>query len=117
MKTTLGISFITIIASVSVLAADSTSPDLREYICTDRFFAVPDSLDASSIEKCRLLVRANPIRFEAHLVLATALAKVGPEEALEEFRIAEELSSKIKDRDVLASVPYEDIYAFVLFAG
>jgi hypothetical protein len=28
----------------------------------------------------------------------------------------DELSSKVKDREVLASLPYEDIYAFVLFA-
>jgi len=117
METILKISFIAVIAAGTACAADSTSPDLREYVCTNRFFAVPESFDTSNIEKCRLLVKANPNRFEPHLVLATALAQVGPEEAVEEFRIVDELSSKVKDREVLASLPYEDVYAFALFVA
>lgn len=59
MKTRLGLSFIAILAA-GALAADNASPDLREYVCTNRFFAVPESFDASHVEKCRLLVKANP---------------------------------------------------------
>src|SRR5688572_29458777 len=117
MKAIFGISFIAIIAIRLALAADSTSPDLREYVCTNRFFAVPESFQTTNVEECRRLVKANPNRFEPHLVLATALTQIGPEEAVEEFRIADELSSKVKDREVLASLPYEDIYAFALCAA
>jgi lipopolysaccharide biosynthesis regulator YciM len=118
MKTIPGLSFIVIMAAGVALAADSASPDLREYVCTNRFFAVPESFDTSDVEKCRLLVKANPNRFEPHLLLATAFAQVGRvEEAVEEFRTVDELSSKVKDREVLASLPYEDFYAFALFAA
>src|SRR5829696_8996657 len=89
MKTIFGISFIAVIATRLALAADSPSPDLREYVCTNRFFAVPESFEASNIEECRRLVKANPNRFEPHLVLATALTQIGPEEAVAEFRIAD----------------------------
>jgi tetratricopeptide (TPR) repeat protein len=50
-------------------------------------------------------------------LLATAFIHVGRmEEAAAEFRTVDELSAKVKDREVLASLPYEDIYAFALFA-
>ena len=118
MKTIIGISLITIIGSALVLAADSTSPDLREYVCTNRFFAVPESFKSSNVEECRRLVKANPNRFESHLILATALAGAGQlEEAVEEFRTVDEFASKVNDREVLATVPYEDIYAFALAAA
>src|SRR5690349_5542861 len=115
MKTIVGISLITITASAMVLAADSTSPDLREYVCTNRFFAVPESFNTSNVEECRRLARANPDRFESHLLLATALGRAGHfDEAVEEFRNVDQLSSKVNDREVLATAPYEDIYAFAL---
>ena len=118
MRTILGISFITIIATAMSLAADSRSPDLREYVCTNRFFELPESFDKSSVEKCRLLVKANSNRFEPRVQLAAALARAGRlDEALEEFRTADELSSKIDDREVLSRASYEDIYAFALFAA
>lgn len=119
MKTILGVSFIAIIAAGLALAADSTSLDLREYVCTNRYFAVPESFDAinPNLEESRRLVKANPDRFEAHLILAGAFIRAGRmEDAIEEFRTVDELSSKVKDREVLASLPYEDIYAFTLFA-
>jgi len=118
MKTILGISFIIIIATAISLAADRTSPDLREYVCTNRFFELPESFDGASVEKCRLLVKANANRFEPHVQLAAALARAGRlEEALEEFRTVDELSSKVNDREVLARASYEDMYAFALFAA
>ena len=118
MKTHFGILFITIIATSMVSAADSKLLDLREYVCTNRSFAVPESFDTANLDECRLLVKANPNRFEAHLTLASALVQTGRlEEAIEEFRTVDELSSKVKDREVLASLPYEDIYAFTLFAA
>jgi tetratricopeptide (TPR) repeat protein len=118
VKTILEISFITIIATAISLAADSTSPDLREYVCTNRFFELPESFDKSNVEKCRLLVKANPNRFEPHVQLAAALGRAGSlEEAVEEFRAVDELSSKVSDREVLSRASYEDIYAFTLFAA
>jgi tetratricopeptide (TPR) repeat protein len=120
MKTILGILFITIIATGMAFAADNTPPDLREYVSTNRFFAVPESFEPSNpnLEECRRMVNANPNRFEPHLLLATAFARAGRfEEAVEEFRRVDELSSHVKDREVLASLPYEDIYAFVLFGA
>ena len=118
MKTIVGISFITIIASALVFAGDGASPDLREYVCTNRFFAVPESFNTSNVEECRRLVKANPDRFESHLLLATALSGAGQlEEAVEEFRTVDQLSSKVNDREVLATAQYEDIYAFVLAAA
>jgi tetratricopeptide (TPR) repeat protein len=119
MKTILGISFITIVATSMACAADSTSPDLREYVSTNRFFAVPEDFDPSrpNLEECRRMVKANPNRFEPHLLLATALIQAGRmEEAVAEFRTVDELSARVKDREVLASLPYEDIYAFTLVA-
>src|SRR5688572_8495583 len=77
MKAIFGISFIAIIAIRLALAADSTSPDLREYVCTNRFFAVPESFQTTNVEECWRLVKANPNRFEPHLVLATALTQIG----------------------------------------
>jgi tetratricopeptide (TPR) repeat protein len=120
MKTILGILFITIITTGMACAADSTSPDLRDYVSTNRFFAVPESFDPSNpnLEECRRMVKANPNRFEPHLLLATAFARADRlEEAIEEFRTVDELSSKVKDREVLASLPYEDFYAFALVAA
>jgi tetratricopeptide (TPR) repeat protein len=118
MKTSLGLSFIAIMAAGVALAADSASPNLRDYVCTNRFFEVPESFDTSDVEKCRLLVKANPNRFEPHLLLATAFVQVGRlEEAVEEFRTVDQLSSQVKDREVLASLPYEDFYAFALCAA
>jgi tetratricopeptide (TPR) repeat protein len=119
MKTIFGISLFTIIATGMACAADRTSPDLREYVSTNRFFGVPDAFDHSNpnVEECRRMVKANPNRFEPHLLLATAFIHVGRmEEAVAEFRTVDELSAKVKDREVLASLPYEDIYAFALFA-
>jgi lipopolysaccharide biosynthesis regulator YciM len=118
MKTILGIPFLAIIVTGLAFAADNTPLELREFVCTNRFFAVPDSFEASNLEECRLLVKANPNRFEAHLTLASALAQTGRlEEAVEEFRTVDELSSKVKDREVLESLPYEDFYAFTLFGA
>ena len=118
MKTILGISFIAIVATALSFAADATSPDLREYVCTNRFFSVPESFETSNVEACRRLVKANLNRFESHLLLATALAGLGGlEEAIEEFRTVDELASKVNDREVLATAPYEDIYAFALVAA
>jgi tetratricopeptide (TPR) repeat protein len=118
MKTILGTSFIVITAAAMVMAADSTSPDLREYVCTNRYFAVPEAFDISNVEKCRLLIKANPNRFESHLMLASAFVHAGRlEDAIEEFRTVDELSSKVKDREVLASLPYEGYYAFALAAA
>jgi tetratricopeptide (TPR) repeat protein len=118
MKANSGILFFTIIVTTMVSAADSKLLDLREYACTNRYFAVPESFDTANLEECRLLVKANPNRFEAHLTLATALIQTGRlDEAIDEFRTVDELSSKVKDRDVLASLPYEDIYAFTLAAA
>jgi hypothetical protein len=60
MKANSGILFFTIIVTTMVSAADSKLLDLREYACTNRYFAVPESFDTANLEDCRLLVKANP---------------------------------------------------------
>jgi tetratricopeptide (TPR) repeat protein len=108
---------IAIIGFVS-LAAEKPSEDLKKYVCTTRRFAVPESFDAKDVEQCKLLVKANPQRFEAHATLAVALTGAGQfEEALDEFRRTDELSSAETDRTILASLPYEDVYVSTLFAA
>lgn len=77
---------------------------------------IPESLDTSNVEHMRILAKANPTRFEAHLMLATALVASGNfEESLEEFRQVDKLSSRITDRNALIKYQYEDLYALVLF--
>jgi len=94
----------------------SVSPGKSEYVCTNRFFALPESFDVSSVQQAQLLVKANPRRFEAHLILASALlSNKQIEESLHEFKTVDNLASHITDSAVLAGLQYEDLYAFALF--
>ena len=98
-------------------AEQETDRNLAKYVCEKRFFVVPESFDFRSVEEARLLTRANPERFEAHMVLAEALAWNGQyEEAIEEFKATDRLTSQVKDQSVLSGLQYERTYVFKLFA-
>lgn len=106
------------IAFSPVFAEETTSPKMQKYVSTARPFELPASFDTTNEEECKLLVEANPRRFEPHLVLAMALSRNGKfDEALDEFRRADEYASREADREILAALPYEDVYAFTLFAA
>jgi tetratricopeptide (TPR) repeat protein len=99
-------------------AVDLPAADLKDLVCTSRWFSVPESFDTKNVEQCKLLVRANPERFEPHAMLAVALMTNKEfDAALEEFRLADKYSADVTDREALASVPYEDLYASTLLAG
>ena len=98
--------------------APKPPPIPSEYVCTNRFFAVPESFDPSNLEQAHMLVKANPDRFEAHLTLASALvANNRIEDAIREFKMVDELASQVEDQAVLAGLQYEDLYAFALFVA
>jgi hypothetical protein len=100
------------------IAKPSPSDIPHDLVCTNRFFAVPESVDMSNVDQARMLVKANPNRFEAHLMLASALlANKRIEDCIREFKVVDELSSRVKDQAVLAGLQYEDIYAFALFVA
>jgi tetratricopeptide (TPR) repeat protein len=106
------------LACFPVFAAEGTSAKLQKYISTARPFELPASFDTTDEEQCKLLVEANPKRFEARIVLAMVLSRNDKiDEALDEFRRADEFASREVDRDILAALPYEDVYALVLFAA
>jgi tetratricopeptide (TPR) repeat protein len=103
------------VATFPVVAEQATSAKLQKYVSTARPFELPDSFETTNEAQCRLLVEANPSRFEARLVLAMALSRTGKiEEALDEFKRVDELASQEHDRDILAGLPYDDVYAFAL---
>ncbi|MDD5706205.1 MAG: hypothetical protein PHR35_09785 [Kiritimatiellae bacterium] len=111
--TVAGMAIITTIT----MACRADTNDLSKYVCTDRFFAVPESVNPLDLDQAKLLVTANPDRFESHLMLAGALIKTGRlQTALDEFRTVDELASEVHDPVVLSGLEYESMYAFVLFA-
>ena len=117
MKTPLMAGAATLLIATTILASLASTNDLSNYVCTDRFFAVPESVDPSNLDEARLLVKANPDRFESHLILASALIKTGGlQEALDEFKVVDELATKVHDPAVLSGLEYDGVYAFTLFA-
>lgn len=113
--------FVTVAAMVliasTVMASRADTNDVSKYVCTDRFFAVPESIDPLNLDQARLLVKANPDRFESHLMLAGALIKTGRlQAALDEFKAVDELASKVHDPAVLSGLEYDGMYAFTIFA-
>jgi hypothetical protein len=117
MKTPFVMVAAMVLIATSIVASRADTNDLRKYVCTDRFFAVPESVDPLNLDEARLLVKANPDRFESHLMLSGALIKAGHlQEALNEFRTVDELASKVRDEAVLAGLEYDGMYAFTLFA-
>ena len=115
--------YIMLIFVVSVcFSSASTTPAVLQidpdYVCTNRFFAMPESFDLSKLDQAHMLVTANPKRFEAHLMLATSfLMNKRFEDALHEFEVLDELASQVTDVGVLAGLQYEDVYAFTLFVA
>src|SRR4051812_47775255 len=88
------ITVVSAISGVFARAAEKPDEDLNKYQCTTRRFSVPEAFNAKDVEQCKLLVKANPQRFEAHATLAVALTGSGQfEEALDEFKRSDELSS------------------------
>ncbi len=91
-------------------------PDLSKYVCNTKFFSMPESVNINDINDVLLLVKANPDRYEPHIMLAIALVanhKIEP--AINEFEIVDRLAAKVSDHEVLARLTYEDYYAMVLF--
>ena len=114
---------ITIVLMLTICTAfaettPTESPINSDYVCTNRFFSVPESFDLLNVEQAQELVRANSARFESHLILAGALIKNGQmERALDQFKLVDELASKVKDPQILAGLEYEGLYAFTLFVA
>jgi tetratricopeptide (TPR) repeat protein len=117
-STSLFATLIIAFTGITSLAVDVPVADLKGLVCTSRRFSVPESFDTKSVEKCKLLVKANPERYEPHALLAVALmADKQFDAALDEFRLADKLSADVTDREVLASMPYEDVYVSTLLAA
>lgn len=99
-------------------AVDAPVADLKDLVCTSRWFSVPESFDTKSVEQCQLLVKANPERYEPHALLAVALMTDKKfDAALDEFKLADKFSAEVTDQEILASIPYEDLYVSALLAA
>lgn len=58
-------------------AREKTDEELKKWKCNSKRFVLPESADPRNIDHARLAVKANPMRFEAHLMLAGCYAGRG----------------------------------------